>query len=347
MSFTFGQPAQVQPQPQQQQQQPSLFGTGSTFNPAQSQQQPFTLSSTQSFNPSASMLGSSTFGQSLNQAGSMGNFSQQISTAPSIPEQLQKIKNSWDPASPDCAFQFYFYNKVPSEQAVLYVKPPNHDQARWDAAIAARPDPGSVPVLALGFTDLQKRVNIQHQQVIAYQVRMHEINSRLTQLITRHDLYTTVKMAELKARHAAVAHRTLSLAAKVQVLKSRGYALRPDEEVLKRKFEELTRLLNDPAVFGKINEVWARMMVVRDRIKVLNEQTRQTGEQWENAIDWEKDDEQLEKIARILKGQQAGLIYLADVLRKDMEEVDQLIRHLEQKRLTDEERGGGGGRGKR
>ncbi|KAK9235121.1 nucleoporin complex subunit 54-domain-containing protein [Lipomyces kononenkoae] len=346
MAFTFGQQPQMQPQQQ------SLFGTGSTFNPLQSQQQqqqPFSLSATQSFNPSASTLGSSTFGQSINQAGSIGNFSQQtpygpISTAPSIPEQLQKIKNSWDPSSPDCAFQFYFYNKVPSEQAVLYVKPPNHDQARWDAAIAARPDSGSVPVLARGFTDLQKRVNIQHQQVIAYQVRMHEINSRLTQLITRHDLYTTVKIAELKARHAAVAHRTLSLAAKVQVLKSRGYALRPDEEVLKRKFEELTRVLNDPAVFGKINEVWARMMVVRDRIKVLNEQTRQTGEQWENAIDWEKDDDQLEKIARILKGQQAGLIYLADVLRNDMEEVDQIIRHLEQKRLTAEEERG---RGKR
>ncbi|KAK9374645.1 nucleoporin complex subunit 54-domain-containing protein [Lipomyces chichibuensis] len=340
MAFTFGQPQQAQPQQQ------SLFGASSTVNPLQSQQPPFSLSA--SFNPSASTLGS-TFGQSVNQPGSMGNFSQlaggltygSISTAPSIPDQLQKIKNSWDPSSPECAFQFYFYNKVPSEQAVLYVKPPNYHQARWDAAIAARPDSGSVPVLALGFTDLQKRVNIQHQQVTAYQVRMHEINSRLTQLITRHDLYTTVKIAELKARHAALAHRTMSLAAKVQVLKSRGYALRPDEEMLKRKFEELTRVLNDPAVFGKINEVWARMMVVRDRIKILNEQMRQTGEQWENAIDWEKDDEQLEKIARILKGQQAGLIYLADVLRKDMEEVDQIIRHLEEKRMTEEERARG------
>ncbi|KAK9352234.1 nucleoporin complex subunit 54-domain-containing protein [Lipomyces doorenjongii] len=344
MAFTFGQPQQ-QAQPQQQ----SLFGASTTVNPLQSHQQPFSLSASQSFNPSASTLGSSTFGQSVNQAGSIGNFSQlaggltygPISTAPSIPDQLQKIKNSWDPSSPDCAFQFYFYNKVPSEQAVLYVKPPKYDQARWDAAIAARPDSGSVPVLALGFTDLQKRVNIQHQQVTAYQVRMHEINSRLTQLITRHDLYTTVKIAELKARHAALAHRTMSLAAKVQVLKSRGYALRPDEEMLKRKFEELTRVLNDPAVFGKINEVWARMMVVRDRIKILNEQMRQTGEQWENAIDWEKDDEQLEKIARILKGQQAGLIYLADVLRKDMEEVDQIIRHLEEKRMSEEERARG------
>ncbi|KAJ8100873.1 nucleoporin complex subunit 54-domain-containing protein [Lipomyces tetrasporus] len=342
MAFTFG-------QPQQAQQQQSLFGSSTTFNPSQSQQQPFSLSSSKSFNPSASTLGSSAFGQSVNQPGLVGNLSQSvvglpygpISTAPSIPDQLQKIKNSWDPSSPECAFQFYFYNKVPSEHALLYSKPPNHDQTRWEAAIAARPDSGSVPVLAVGFTDLQKRVNIQHQQVTSYQVCLHEINTRLTKLITRHDLYTTVKIAELKARHAGLAHRTMSLAAKIQVLKSRGYALRPDEEMLKRKFEELTRVLNDPAVFGKINEVWARMMVVRDRIKILNEQMRQTGEQWENAIDWEKDEEQLEKLARILKGQQAGLIYLADVLRKDMEEVDQIIRHLEEKRMNEDERARG------
>ncbi|KAK7204793.1 nucleoporin complex subunit 54-domain-containing protein, partial [Myxozyma melibiosi] len=237
--------------------------------------------------------------------------------APSIPDQLSRIKNSWDPTSPECAFQYYFYNKVPPEQAALYGKPPTHDQQRWDNAIANRPDSSSVPVLAVGFTDLQKRVSVQEQQVIAYRTRMHEINQKLTELITRHDLYTTVRVAEIKARHAALAHRTMSLAAKIQVLKSRGYALRPDEEILKRKLEELTRNLEDPAVFGKINEVWARMTVVRERIKILNEQARQTGEQWENTVDWEKDDDQLEKLAKILRGQQTGLIYLADILRSD------------------------------
>ncbi|KAK9461373.1 nucleoporin complex subunit 54-domain-containing protein [Lipomyces oligophaga] len=254
-----------------------------------------------------------------------------IGAAPSIPDQLGRIKNSWDPNSPDCAFQYCFYNSVTSDQAALYGKPPQVDQARWDAAIANRPDANSVPYFAVGFSALKTRVQFQEQQVVAYRIRMHEIHGKLLELVKRHDLFTTVRVAELKAKHAALEHRSMSLAAKIQVLKNRGYALRPEEEALKRKLEALITRLDDPAVMGKINEVWARMTVTRERIRILSEQARQTGEQWENALDWERDNEQLEKLGRILKGQQLGLIYLADILRNDTNEVDQILRTLEQK----------------
>lgn len=52
-------------------------------------------------------------------------------------------------------------------------------------------------------------------------------------LSQRHDLHTTVEITQMKMRHQKLVHRTLALAAKIQVLRSRGYVLRPDEELLK------------------------------------------------------------------------------------------------------------------
>ncbi|KAK9465575.1 nucleoporin complex subunit 54-domain-containing protein [Lipomyces arxii] len=302
-------------------------------NSFQSTQQPSQQSSIYLPRPNAqqSLLGNSVYSSSV-----YNNQSNTAASTPAIIDQLQKIKSSWDPLSPDCAFQYFFYNKVAPEQSIFYGKPAAYDQLQWDAAIAARPDASSVPVLAVGFADLQKRVTYQEQQVVAYRSRMHEINTRLTDLIRRHDLYSTVRISELKARHTSLSHRTMSLAVKIQVLKSRGYALRPDEELLKRKFEALTSALGDPAVFGKLNEVWARMTIVKNRITLLNEQTNQTGEQWRNAIDQGRDEDQLEKIARILKGQQAGLIYLAQILQQDTLEVNKLIGKLKGEDREDE-----------
>ncbi|KAK9477810.1 nucleoporin complex subunit 54-domain-containing protein [Lipomyces japonicus] len=276
------------------------------------------------FNPSQS-LSQSVLGRS--DVNVNVNGFEQIPGAPSIAEQLQRIKNSWDPSSPDCAFQYYFYNKVPAEQAALYVKPANQDASKWEAAVARRPDAGSVPVLACGFSDLSRRVEQQERQVAAYRARMHDINAKLVELIARHDLSTTVKTAELRAKHVQVAHRTMRLARKIEVLRSRGYALRPAEEDLRRQLEILIRAVEDPAVFGKMNEVWARLSVVRDRVaEVANGGSDpQQQLQQQAAIEWD-DEEGIEKIARILKAQQAGLVYLAEILRTDREEVETMIR---------------------
>lgn len=253
--------------------------------------------------------------------------------APSVMDQLRKIKESWDPQSPNCAFQHYFYSKVPADQALLYSKPPGQDQEKWDQAVANRPDSSSVPVLAVGFSDLQKRVELQANQVAAYRARMHEINDKLDELSTRHDLYTTVKTVEMKARYAKLVHRTLSLAAKIQVLKGRGYVLRPDEEVLKKKLEQLNYQIDDPAVYGRINEVWARMSVLREKARALKEQMTENNTP-KFTLDWDRDDEQLEKLAKILKAQQTGIAFLAKILKTDTETVEKLIEQLEKDRSS-------------
>lgn len=275
---------------------------------------------------------------------------------PSILEQLGKIQSAWDPASPQCAFQFFFYNKVSKQEALLHEKPAAIEQSKWDEAIEKRPDDSYVPALAIGFTDLQKRIKVQDQTVALYQQRMHEINDKLVALCQKHDLTTTVKFSQMKMRHEKLVHRTLSLAAKIQVLRSRGYVLRPDEEVLKKKLESLIKQIDDPAVFGRINEIWARLTVLSERARSLaskngrlgtagfgsddddlnnggNDADRNNGDDdavraMLTELDWNRDEEQLEKLAKVLKEQQEGISFLAEVLQKDTAQVDDIIEDL-------------------
>lgn len=253
--------------------------------------------------------------------GSAPNTGKQMDVAKQtvpISDQLQRVYNAWDPQSPQCAFQHYFYNRVPAEHASQYVMPQGQDPRKWEKAMLARPDPASVPVLAVGFTDLEKRTVLQNQQVNAYRVRLHEINDKLSELSNRHDLHTTVKLLEMRERHAKLARRALALAVRIQVLSNRGALLTPQEELLQRRSKELIQQADDPAVFGSLNEAWARVKALK-RTPEQNSKDVPAGAQ----LEWEKDREQLETIVRVLAAQQKGITFLAQTLADDTQEVNE------------------------
>ena len=128
-----------------------------------------------------------------------------------------------------------------------------------------------VPVRANGFKDLDLRVKSQEGQVLLFRAELHNIQEKLNAIQSRHDLVTSIKLEDCRRRHMALARRALSLAAKVQVLKNRGYALQPEEELLKKRLDGLARNVQDPATSGRMNEIWARMMVVQEKAKVMEE----------------------------------------------------------------------------
>ncbi|ODV91146.1 hypothetical protein CANCADRAFT_57479 [Tortispora caseinolytica NRRL Y-17796] len=247
-------------------------------------------------------------------------------SASSIPSQLARLKNSWDPSSPECVFQYFFYNRVPTEHVALYGKPDRASDAGWEAALAKRPDNQSVPVLAVGFDDVAKRAALQEKQVMTYRARMHEINDRLSQLSSRHDLHSTAQAHDVSVRLQALAHRTLRLAIKVQVAKSHGFSLRPDEERLRVKLQELLKQVEDPAVFGRRNEAWARMSVLRERTRTLDSSQTTSG-----ALGLSDNDEQLDNGVKILRDEQAALAYLIDVVRQDSDRVNEVLSRVRER----------------
>jgi nuclear pore complex protein Nup54 len=165
---------------------------------------------------------------------------------------------------------------------------------------------------------------------------MHEIVGKISELQKSHDLTTSPKIESARDKLITLAHRTLRLAAKVQVLKSRGYALRPEEEVLKERLMLLEKELKDPDSFGRVGEIWARLGAVKQRLAFLSRSGAEGG------IDW-SDEVTVEMIAKvfnllnvtdfkILSDQAGGMNYLAEVLKKEIAEAGALLEKIQEKK---------------
>jgi nuclear pore complex protein Nup54 len=109
---------------------------------------------------------------------------------------------------------------------------------------------------------------------------MHEIIGKFSELQKAHDLMTAPKVEMARDKLITLSHRTLRLAAKMQVLKSRGYALRHDEELLKERLVTLERDLRDPDSFGRVGEIWARLGALKQRLTLLSQLEGQGGIDW-------------------------------------------------------------------
>ncbi|PUU75971.1 nucleoporin complex subunit 54-domain-containing protein [Tuber borchii] len=324
----FGGQSTQQPQQQFNQQGGSLFGQsqpggGGLFGQTQSQPQQ---------QQQGGLFGNSTANQGQQQGSymnsTMGGYGQQSmfpmmsqsmqvqqQSANVIVDKLGRIKNAWDTGHPDYAFKYYLYNHVGEDKANMYQKPPADDLAEWEKAWAERPNKGSVPVLAKGFKDLDHRVKSQEQQVNLFRHRLHEIQDKLAALQSRHDLMTSIKLEDCRRRHTALSRRALSLAAKVQVMKNRGYALQPEEEQLKKRLEALSRAVWDPAVRGRVNEIWARMMVVSEQARMMEATVGKVEIVW--------DEKQLQTAGKLLQTNAAGLEHLNKEIRDIEKAFDQ------------------------
>lgn len=197
----------------------------------------------------------------------------------SIPEQMEIVLRKWSPESPSCAFNHYFYVSVPPERAPFVQMPPDVDERSWEEALRNKPYEGAVPVPARGFQQLGIRLQTQVEAVRQLQTRLHEMNNSLGAMMEKHELVLSVRAADAKRRHVALSQRCLSLAIKAQVLSSRGFVLDGVEEELKQKLAALEKRVFDPAFAGREEEIWARMVALRERSRWLIEESEKLGGQ--------------------------------------------------------------------
>jgi nuclear pore complex protein Nup54 len=219
----------------------------------------------------------------------------------SVEQQMQVLVNKWDSNHPSCAFQYYFYNSVDPDKVPFYGPSPNEDERKWEEALSNKPSPNSIPVLSRGFEDIHERVQNQSRAVSALQTRLHEINNALSLMKDAHDLDRASRINEAKRKHIVFTQRTLALATKVQILRNRGYDMDQAEEGLKKKLIELERKTFDPVLGGRQEEIWARMSGVRERARILQEETERMGKTIESQQNGEllsaDDQKALEKVS--------------------------------------------------
>ena len=96
-------------------------------------------------------------------------------------------------------------------------------------------------------------------------------------MLQNHDLDISVRTVDAKRKHVMLSQRCLQLATKVQILRNRGYVMDRAEEDLKRKLTELERGAFDPQLNGRQEEIWARMVGIRERARFLQEETEKAG----------------------------------------------------------------------
>ncbi len=193
----------------------------------------------------------------------------------------------WDTGSPDCSFRHYFYNKVGEDKAPYFGPPPNEDPKAWEEALSKKPGPGYIPVLCTGFAQMGERIKVQQQNLATFNQKLHEINNSLEAMLSRHDLILSVRALDAKRKHTMLKQRCLALATKVQILRNRGYTMEHDEQELKEKLLSLEKQVCDPALSARAEEIWARMVGVRERARVLKEEMGKRAVGIEGSLDEE------------------------------------------------------------
>ncbi|PHH61024.1 hypothetical protein CDD81_846 [Ophiocordyceps australis] len=282
--------------------QPKPWGTGSLFPPSQIMQQVYQQQQQQQQQqpPQTSSLFGNTMGSQQQQGNALGaSMGQQMQPANQMPtlaqsaaelstslwqpgketphqkpiiEQIRLVTEKWDPSSPSCVFKHYFYNKVNEAHIPFYKPQPYEDPREWEEALQKKPAPGFMPVLCAGFSGVADRLKTQKRAVSDFNIRLHQVNAGLDALLQRHELETEVRAIAAQRRQTAISERCLALAARVQILRNRGYAMSSDEDELKNRLEHLEREVQDPAVDAREEELWSRLIVLRGYSERLNKE---------------------------------------------------------------------------
>ncbi|QRV99106.1 nucleoporin nup44 [Ceratobasidium sp. AG-Ba] len=294
----------------------SLFGqppstTGTTTGFGQTTTQP---------NPLAqSTLTASTLGPAP-QAPKPNNLQVSVFGTPgsaglSLEQRIENIAQAWNPGSPSCRFQYYFYNLVDNPQS--YGRPANAtNEALWKRAVSENPNPDRlVPALALGFDDLKKRVTSQKSQSNAHIAALAALRTRLADLNQKHAESHTTRLARAAQQHTELARRVRMLAQRLHMLipSVRRSALSPEEDELRRKLGSLEEGAGMARMSARMNELWAAV----GGVQAMRERARREGAG--SAVEWAVvDEEGLANIAQILKDQQNGLSHVTRILQDDV-----------------------------
>ncbi|KAJ3320032.1 hypothetical protein HDV06_005766 [Boothiomyces sp. JEL0866] len=274
------------------QNKPTGFGTSNIFGGQPAQQ--------------SNMFGQSTFSQPQQnqfqnqsfQTNSILNFNpdQQAQAL----DQVRAAASAFDPSSPAC---HYFYNMVHQSEVGLYQPGPTEDRTLYEQAQQQNPDPSCmVPVLAVGFDGLKKRSEIQNDQLATHKEKLAEIQEKIFKLEQTRTISTIIKIEEYKRKHRQLVHKVFQLLKSVQLLRNKGYILRPEEEALITRLISMDRDLAKPSVFrGRINEIWAQVQQFKDV----------------EPVSVSIDSQSIKPLYSALEGMGKGLMELTSVCRED------------------------------
>ncbi|KAI8374006.1 nucleoporin complex subunit 54-domain-containing protein [Choanephora cucurbitarum] len=243
-------------------------------------------------------------------------------------EELALIRARFDPTSANCYFRHYFYNMVPENEIHLYRRPENQTEQAWNEAMRKNPDPKKyVPVLAVGFDDILKRMEVQSKQVELHQEKLKETSERLQSVQRQYALGTLVKIEEHKRRHTDLTQRLLRVKYS-SVLRYKGFPLNGEESTCVQQLAQLAESSESPEQLNaKMNALW-------NRLQSLKAQMSQGGdnryEVWRTVSE-----EDTNIIAKILSDEQRGIKHITSILKSDEKDLEAIEAGLKERLRPD------------
>ncbi|KAI8093339.1 nucleoporin complex subunit 54-domain-containing protein [Halteromyces radiatus] len=251
-------------------------------------------------------------------------------TPENIWQSMALMKSWWDPDSPNCRFKTYFYNMVPTQEVHLYQRPPNQDQKAWEDAQKKNPDPTCmVPTLAIGFGDIQKRMEVQSQQSQAHKSKLLEIDEKIKKMKESTLRDNATKLMEAKRQYMEITQRVIKFLKHTQVLRQKGLSITPEEEMMRTRFQSIQDQLQQSEQFhGTLSQMWAQLQLIK-------ESGRKYGsiggvDEWDSVSS-----SHVEEITKILDEQQRGIQHTIEVLECDTKDVNTLLQQQRQLQLQD------------
>ena len=182
-----------------------------------------------------------------------------------------------------------------------------------------------MPVVAIGFDDLRTRVDAQTIQSTSHLQKLKDIQARLDNLRTHHSVSNTSRLTRAATFQTQLAQRIMQLAQHLHMLipSIRSSALRPEDEALRTKLEELEDEIRRGRIKERLNELWAFIGTIgagADRSSAGGFGSTSPDGGWAVV-----DDEGLAQIVQILAEQQAGLQHLTKVLLKDQQDLGVIL----------------------
>jgi nuclear pore complex protein Nup54 len=237
-------------------------------------------------------------------------------------QRVHALYDAYNPESPRCCFNHFFYNAVTAQPDPQLVKKyleslvkqysKSVPERLWFDAWKANKNPSRlVPVPARSFGDLQLRIEEQSKRSKAFITTLQSFENRLEKIRSDHRVKTLNSIEELKEKHQKLSGRVLKTQKMVEVLMQKGVGLSGVDNQVKTKLDEMQELLHKPNEFrGRLNDLAPQFLqYVKD-------------EQRSHVQSEKLDDPVLmDRFVKFLAMQTEGLKHLSTVLKKDLNDM--------------------------
>lgn len=130
------------------------------------------------------------------------------------------------------------------------------DDTLWHQAVQNNPDPNClVPVLAVGFQDLHKRIAMQKEFQQAHLSKLKELEDKAASLEHQQECKTTIKLKNCQKRGLELQHRLKKTLHVLEKIRLAGTIPSEREERLRLRLEAVRKQVQSMRAIQKIEEI--------------------------------------------------------------------------------------------